>query len=121
MNKDFSRKINELRESHKMTQQDLAIKLNTTATAVSYWESGRSLPNFNTLKKIASLFNVSLDYLLKNQVNDERKEKDFTTRFEVLFRKGEKLPEEKKELLFEVINSTINSFVKNSEDEKSKL
>lgn len=118
MNKDFSKKIKELREAHKMTQQDLATRLDTTATAVSYWESGRSLPNFNTLKKIASLFNVSLDYLLKIQVNDEGKEKDFTTRFEVLFRKSEKLPEEKQALLYDVINSTIDTFVKNAEDEK---
>lgn len=119
MNKEFSQKIKELREANKMTQQDLATKLATTATAVSYWESGRSLPNFNTLKKIASLFNVSLDYLLKNQVNEEKKENDLATRFEVLFRKSEKLPEEKQELLYAVINSTINTFVKKDEDEKN--
>lgn len=46
------------------SQEELAKIINVHQTAVSQWEQGRTTPDIETIKKLASLFNVSVDYLL---------------------------------------------------------
>lgn len=47
-----------------MTQADLAYKLGVTNKAISKWETGVSKPTTNTLRKIAVLFQISVEELL---------------------------------------------------------
>ena len=61
----IAQNITALRQSHKMTQIELAEKLNYSDKAVSKWERGESIPDVIVLKTIADLFGVSLDYLLE--------------------------------------------------------
>lgn len=58
----FGEKIASLRKANKMTQEDLGKVLNITYQAVSKWERGESLPDFNTMSQIAKIFNVPLSY-----------------------------------------------------------
>ena len=60
----FCTRIKELRLESGLTQKQLAEKLNTTNSAVCDWEKGRTQPDLQTLANIASLFGVSVDYLL---------------------------------------------------------
>ena len=53
-----------LRAEHGMTQQDLAKELGTTLGVVSDWETGRHMPNLETAKRMADVFNVSLDEMV---------------------------------------------------------
>ena len=46
------------------TQAALARKLGVTRSSVNAWEMGVSLPSTHYLKELASIFNVSADYLL---------------------------------------------------------
>ena len=48
-----------------LTQNELAEKLGVTNKAISKWENGKSKPTTNTLRKMAALFGVSIDELLK--------------------------------------------------------
>ncbi len=48
-----------------LTQTELAEKLNVSNKAVSKWETGKSKPSTNTLRKMAALFGVSVEELLK--------------------------------------------------------
>lgn len=57
--------IGSLRRSAGFTQLELAEKLNYSDKAVSKWERGESVPDIVTLKAIADLFHVSVDYLLR--------------------------------------------------------
>ncbi len=61
----IAKNIADLRISYKMTQLDLAEKLNYSDKAISKWERGESIPDILVLKKIADLFEVSLDYLVE--------------------------------------------------------
>lgn len=54
-----------LRQAHKMTQSELAEKLNYSDKAISKWERGESIPDVSVLKSIADLFGVTVDYLLQ--------------------------------------------------------
>ncbi len=57
--------IGQLRRRAGMTQIELAERLNYSDKAISKWERGESLPDVVTLKEIADLFAVSVDYLLR--------------------------------------------------------
>lgn len=57
-------RLKELRASRKMTQVDLAKKLNVSQQTIGSWEVGRAEPSSEALTKIAALFETSVDYLL---------------------------------------------------------
>ena len=61
---EFHEKLQELRKSKGMTQEELAADLYISRTAVSKWESGRGYPNLDSLKEISNYFNISIDDLL---------------------------------------------------------
>ena len=62
--KEFCIRIKELRKEQGFTQKQLADKLQVSNSAVCDWERGRTQPDLETLTKIATLFEVSVDYLL---------------------------------------------------------
>ena len=65
----FSNRLKVLRKASKMTQLDLAEKLGIVRTAVTNYETGRALPDPNTLNTIAEIFSVTTDYLLGRDDN----------------------------------------------------
>lgn len=46
------------------TQRDVARLLNVAESTVSQWASGKRLPDLPTAGKLASILNVSVDYLM---------------------------------------------------------
>lgn len=63
----IAKNITALRQQHKMTQIELAEKLNYSDKAVSKWERGESIPDVGVLKAIADLFHVTVDQLLREE------------------------------------------------------
>ena len=59
--------LTELRKSHKLTQQQLAEKLNYSDKAVSRWEHSETLPDIETLCKICDIYGVRFEYLLQKE------------------------------------------------------
>ena len=57
-------RVKELRKANGYSQEKLALKLNVHQTAISQWETGRTLPDMDVADNMARLFDVSLDYLL---------------------------------------------------------
>lgn len=55
--------LKNLREQHGISQAGLAKRLGVGQSAVGNWESGRTLPTAAMVQKIASYFDVSVDYL----------------------------------------------------------
>lgn len=64
---EFSEKLQELRKSKDLTQEELAQALYVSRTAVSKWESGRGYPSIDSLKEISRYFSVSIDDLLSGE------------------------------------------------------
>lgn len=60
-------KIYELRTQRNLSQGDLANELNVSRQSISKWENGNSTPDLEKIIKLAEIFNVSLDELIKNE------------------------------------------------------
>lgn len=74
LNQIVANNIVELRKEAKWTQVELAEKLHYTDKAVSKWERGESIPELVTLKKIAEIFGVTIDYITSERPREEKKE-----------------------------------------------
>ena len=61
---DFGNTLKSLRLQNKYTQAQLAQKLGLTKSVISAYETGLRLPSYDILIGIAKIFNVSTDYLL---------------------------------------------------------
>lgn len=60
----FTTRLKELLIKNNMTYRQLGDKLNIKPSAISMWNSGRSLPRIEVIEKIAEYFNVSPAYLM---------------------------------------------------------
>lgn len=58
-------RISQLREERKLTQGELARIIGVTRAGLSHYENDRRQPAYETLKRIASYFNVSVEYVLE--------------------------------------------------------
>lgn len=70
---NFGEHIHSLRTNKNLTQEDLAREVGVTDKAVSKWENGSAKPSLSTLKKLSTVFDISLDELLT--INVEQFEK----------------------------------------------
>ena len=66
-------KLSKLRRENNYTQEQLAELLNVSRQAISKWESNISYPETDKLIRIGTLFNCSLDYLLKEECETPEK------------------------------------------------
>ena len=60
----FGNKICELREAKGMTQKELADILDVSDKAVSKWENGQAIPRMETLEKISSTLDITVEELI---------------------------------------------------------
>lgn len=65
-------RIKELRKANGYSQEKLASILSVHQTAISQWETGRTLPDIELAHRIARLFSVSIDYLLGLEEEGEK-------------------------------------------------
>ena len=64
---EFNEKLQNLRKSKDLTQEELAQALFVSRTAISKWESGRGYPSIDSLKAIAKFFCITIDALLSSE------------------------------------------------------
>ena len=62
----FKDKIQFLRKHQELSQAQVAKEINVLQSTYCYYEQGTREPDFETLKKLANFFDVSIDYLLEN-------------------------------------------------------
>ena len=68
----FGEKLFQLRKEKGLSQEALAEKLNTTRQAISKWENGQGYPETEKLLMIGNVFEVSMDYLLKDSAEPSK-------------------------------------------------
>ena len=62
--------ILKLRKENKLSQEELAEKVNVTRQTISNWELGSTQPTPEQLKVLSKIFNISVDELLDNDTSD---------------------------------------------------
>lgn len=65
----LNQKLLELRKANNLSQNALAEKLHMSRQAISRWETGKTVPDIETLKKLSVLYNISLDELISLEPN----------------------------------------------------
>ena len=68
----FCERLKKMRIEKNLTQTDIAKMIYISQPAYSKYEMGTASPNPETLKKLAEVLNVSVDYLIGNDVPPER-------------------------------------------------
>lgn len=63
--------IKNLRIKNGLSQEDLAKKLNVVRQTVSKWEKGQSLPDANSLKVLAEVFDTDVSSLIGCEDKDD--------------------------------------------------
>lgn len=71
----FGSKLQKLRKEKKFSQDEFGLLIGLSAKHISRIENEKQIPNSSTIKKIAGIFSVSIDYLLFDEVP---KNKDLT-------------------------------------------
>ena len=66
----LSEKLYNLRRKQGLSQEALAEKLDCSRQVISKWENGTTTPDAEMLQKYSELFDVSIDYLVKNDVEE---------------------------------------------------
>lgn len=64
-------KITNLRKKNGWSQEELAGKMCVSRQAVSKWESAQTVPELEKILMLSTLFGVTTDYLLKDEIEDE--------------------------------------------------
>lgn len=62
--------IKHFRKAQKISQEELAVKLNVVRQTVSKWENGLSVPDADVLVRMADLLGVSVSQLLGVETDD---------------------------------------------------
>lgn len=65
---ELNKQIKKYRTMMKLSQEELAEKVYVTRQTISNWETGKSYPDIHSLLLLSSLFNVSLDQLIKGDL-----------------------------------------------------
>lgn len=121
---DFGINLRKLRKKNKLTQQQLAKKLNVSESLISRYESNEVQPPFETLRALAVILNVSMDELCGTEQREtistygltpEQSEaiKTLVARFRTLNSKGKAALSDEKLLLIGYLATGLSEILKN--------
>ena len=65
----FADKLIQLRKKSGWSQEELAAQMNVSRQSVSKWEGAQSVPDLEKILRLAQLFGVTTDYLLKDELD----------------------------------------------------
>jgi len=65
---NFGEKIKLLRKENSWSQKELSKKINTDTRQISLYENNKVAPSADTIVRISKVFNVSIDYLLIDDI-----------------------------------------------------
>ena len=100
----FGKRVQQARKSKGFSQEEVAKQLGTKAPVIGRYERDEAKPSIEAAARLASLLEVSLDYLVGNADVDV----DTTTLNRVL--ELQKLPEEEKATVFKLVDAFVRDY-----------
>ena len=71
---ELNEQIKKYRTEMNLSQEELAEKIYVTRQSVSNWENGKTYPDIHSLLLLSSLFGISLDQLVKGDIEIMKEE-----------------------------------------------
>lgn len=71
MRNELAKRLRALREKQREKQSSVASSIGITESTLSAYEKGTRKPSFDVLLKIAQYYNVSIDYLVGNEYENQ--------------------------------------------------
>lgn len=68
----LSDRLQALRKSQNLSQEQLAEKMDVSRQAISKWEGGQANPDINNILKLSDIYKVSTDYILTGKELDNQ-------------------------------------------------
>ncbi len=100
-------RLRQLRKENNWTQADLAHKMLIEVKMVSNYETGKVMPSADTLLKISAVFDVSIDYLLKEKAVKRPVESGLKGGFLDKIYEIENLPDKDREVVEHIVDALI--------------
>ena len=100
-------RLRKARERKGISQLEVSNRININNKTLSRYENGKSEPDFNTLKSLADLYEVSISYFFDESKNEEYDLKELLKDKKVTWGE-EDLNEEEKQRAIEIINILLN-------------
>ena len=101
--------LREARKQKNYSQEYVAEKIHTSRQTVLRWENGTSVPSIEIIKKIAELYDVSVNYLL--EIPESQTSHAPTENQDKAIHPIEKKKEYQFEIFFYLIITIISSFI----------
>ncbi len=73
---EIGSQIRKYRNAQKLSQEELAEKIYVTRQTISNWENKKSYPDIHSLLLLSSVFEISLDRLIKGDIEKMKQEID---------------------------------------------
>ena len=67
----FGENLKKIRKTKGYTQEELAIKIHVVRQTISKWEKGLSVPDADTLSKLADVLEINVSELLGSEIKEE--------------------------------------------------
>jgi transcriptional regulator with XRE-family HTH domain len=99
----FGKRLGEVRKDRKLSQEDLAKKLDMQGAVIGRYERDEVKPSIEVAARIAQVLGVSLDYLVGN--TDMLLEADVIKKIQEI----QKLPEKDRDHLFYVVDNILQN------------
>jgi transcriptional regulator with XRE-family HTH domain len=104
---DIAKKIKDLRKEKGWSQADLGKKVGVHQRYVSTWETGQNIPQAETLIRLSQVLEVSVDYLLFNNVPRDGYSKISDFELYEQFRQADSLPDEEKKAIKKLVGAVV--------------
>lgn len=100
---DFGEQLRKIRKDRRLTQEQVASKLNVSRQAISNWENNKNLPDLEMVVELSMAFDLSLDQLILGG-------KDMNNMTEKLIKDGSETRRAKMNLIAIIIGTALLFF-----------
>ena len=107
---DLGSRIQELRKQQKLSQIELAEKIQVSKSQMIRYENKGVQPPADILNKLADALGTSVDFLINGNTGEKAKASLKNTELLQRFKEVETLPEREQSVLLEIIGAYIRDF-----------
>jgi transcriptional regulator with XRE-family HTH domain len=103
----FPQRLRELRQQRNLTQQALAAKAEIHYTHIGRYESSKSMPAADTLRRIAEALGTTTDFLMDGATQDTARARLSSRALLDRFQEVERLPDDQQQVVMQLMDAFL--------------